>query len=69
MSTIIVPERNAVAVDLMDEAIAALRLVHEVMLETDMAHVPMIAEAASVLWGALEKLLPVREMVNGIGAA
>ncbi|MBN8976158.1 MAG: hypothetical protein J0I08_06745 [Rhizobiales bacterium] len=66
---ITVHARDVAAIDLMDEAIAALRLVHEVMFDADLTNVPMGAEAASVLWDALEKLSPVREHLNGLHGA
>lgn len=69
MTKIIVPARTIQAIDLMDEALAALRLVHEVMFGADLTNVPMGEEAASVLWDAIEKLAPVREHVNEIHGA
>lgn len=67
MTKIIIPARAVQAIDLLDEALAALRLAHEVMFNCDLTNVPM--GAASVLWDALEKLAPVREYVNDLHGA
>lgn len=68
-ANVTVPAREVAAIDLIDEAIAALRLVHHSLFEADLIKVEHVEESLSVLWDALEKLGPVREYVNGIHGA
>lgn len=69
MSTVTIPAQDVVAVDQMDDAIAMLKVVHTAITETDLVNVVYVEECASVLWQAIQKLSPVREMVNDMGAA
>jgi hypothetical protein len=67
---ITIPERRVAAVDLMDEAIADLRTIYAAMNEPREIGDDELRAMASVLWGAMRKLQPVRETVNqqhGVG--
>ncbi len=68
-SFVTVPSRTVLAVDLMDEAMVMLRTVHTVLTETDLAGTMFVDESASLLWAAIEKLDPVRELVNQMDVA
>jgi hypothetical protein len=59
-----IPERRVYAIDPVDEAIAALRTIHTAMNEPREIGEDEIHAMARVLWDAMRKLQPVREMVN-----
>jgi hypothetical protein len=61
---ITIPQRTIAAVDLADEALAALRTIHAAMGEPAEIDDDGILNFASVLYDALRKLQLVREMVN-----
>jgi hypothetical protein len=61
---ITIPQRRVAAVDIMDEAIAGLRTIHCAMNDPSGIDDDALRALASVLWGALRKLQPVREEVN-----
>jgi hypothetical protein len=61
---ITIPQRCVAAVDLADEALAASRTIHAAMSELAEIDDDGIRDLASVLYDALRKLQPVREMVN-----
>lgn len=67
--SIIVPAKNVEAVDLMDDVIATLHTVHAAMTGTDGMGPILIEECASVLWTAAERLEPIRQMLDEMGAA
>lgn len=61
MTTITIPERNVEAIDLMSETMAVLDIVHLAIAESNDLH---HRNLASVLFEAIEKLQPVRRLVN-----
>ena len=61
---ITIPQRRIAAIDLMDDAIADLRTIHCAMNDPSGINDDALRALASVLWGALRKLQPVRERVN-----
>jgi hypothetical protein len=61
---ITIPQRRIAAIDLMDDAIADLRTIHCAMNDPSGIDDDALRALASVLWGALRKLQPVRERVN-----
>ena len=64
MTTITIPSRRIQAIDLLDDAIADLRTIHCAMNDPSGIDDDALRALASVLWGALRKLQPVREKVN-----
>ncbi|WP_439925030.1 hypothetical protein [Nitrobacter sp. JJSN] len=64
MTIIIIPQRRVAAIDLIDEAIAALRTVHVAMNEPQLIEDEILGNLATVLNEAILKLLPVRDEVN-----
>jgi|APCry1669190731_1035312.scaffolds.fasta_scaffold54506_1 hypothetical protein len=68
MTDITVPERRVAAIDLIDEAIAALEVTHQV-IDSHFAHQPMGMESASVLYDTIVKLRPLRQHLNKLHGA
>jgi hypothetical protein len=66
---IIIPQRRVYAIDLLDEAIAALRTIHCAMSEPAELDDEALHAMANVLWGAMRQLQPVREEVNRLHGA
>jgi hypothetical protein len=64
MTTITIPQRRIQAIDLLDDAIADLRTIHCAMNDPSGIDDDALRALASVLWGAIRKLQPVREEVN-----
>lgn len=64
MNKIILPARAIEPLDLMDEALAALRLIHSTLFDSDLVNMEMGEEVTSVLWDAIQKLSPIREALN-----
>jgi hypothetical protein len=61
---IVIHQRHVAAVDLMDEAIAALRTIHVAMNVPEQIEDAELRSLATVLDDAILKLLPVRNVVN-----
>ncbi len=66
---ITIPQRRVYAIDLIDEAIAALRTIHYAMSEPAEIDDDALRDLASVLYDTLRKLQPVREEVNRLHGA
>lgn len=64
MTMIMIPQRRIAAIDLIDEAIAALRTVHVAMNAPEQIEEEELRSLATVLDDAILKLLPVRDEVN-----
>ncbi|WP_439925320.1 hypothetical protein [Nitrobacter sp. JJSN] len=64
MTMIVIPQRHVAAIDLIDEAIAALQTVHVAMNEPELSGDETLQSLAMVLADAILKLMPVRDEVN-----
>jgi pyrimidine operon attenuation protein/uracil phosphoribosyltransferase len=59
-----IPQRHVAAVDLVDEVLATLRTIYAAMNEPREIGEDELVAMASVLFGAMRQLQPVREMIN-----